>query len=231
MSDHEMLELLAARAPAPRPGQVDAILNRAHRIRLRRRVVGYGGGLGVAASLIAVAVLAPSGPAPLGTPDPAVPASSGQGPSPDARAHGTAEAAAYAAAIESLADQVREGGPRWRIVYVLDHTCANIVTPGGGSCDPHDLPAATQTDLIEALRSYAPVRFVADRAEVTAADLQIVNRGVLVTLGPVRTGTGRLQVPLSVQQGGQNGRGLTYVVTRRGETWHITGTVGPEWIS
>ena len=75
------------------------------------------------------------------------------------------------------------------------------------------------------------MQFVADRTAVTAADLEIVNRGALVTLGPIQLHTEQAQVPLSVQQGGLNGRGLTYIVTRQGETWHVTGTVGPAWIS
>jgi hypothetical protein len=153
--------------------------------------------------------------------------------SPDADQALTAEAGAYAAAIRALADQVREGGPQWPILYLLDHTCANVATPTQGSCDAQALPATMRNGLTTALASYAPVRFVSDGAEVTdpRPGLVVVNGGVQVTLGRIQLHDNQALVPLSVRRDGLNGRGLTYRLTRQGETWQVEGTVGSEWIS
>jgi hypothetical protein len=240
MSDQEMLELLAADAPAPRPGHVDEVLVRARRARLRRHVSVWGTGLGVVAvSLVAAALVAPSANGRQYTTQPE--ASAGTGPnttqvstaSPNADQPRTAEAGAYAAAIKALADQVREGGPQWPILYVLDHTCANVVTPTQGSCDAQALPATMRNDLTTALASYAPAHFVSDGAEVTdpGAGLVVVNGGVQVTLGRIELHGNEALVPLSVRRNGLNGRGLTYRVARQGETWQVEGTVGSAWIS
>jgi hypothetical protein len=79
------------------------------------------------------------------------------------------------AAVEALADRVREGGPRWPILYVMDHTCANVVTPAQRNCDARALSASMRSDLALALAPYASVHFVAGRAEVTQPDLEVIN--------------------------------------------------------
>jgi hypothetical protein len=246
MSDQEMLELLAAEAPDPRPGYVDVVLVRARRARLRRRVTALGAGLGVVAvALIVATLVAPPGDGRQRG------ASAGTGPdttqvstaSPNTDQPLTADAGAYAAAVKALADQVREGGPQWPILYVLDHTCANVVTPTQDKCDPQALSASAQRDLTAALATYAPVRFVADHPGVTGPNLEVVNGGVLVTLGRIQIHDNEALVPLSVRRNGLNGRGLTYRVTQ-GETkrsmsggtqgaltWKVEGTVGGMWIS
>jgi hypothetical protein len=244
MSDQEMLELLAADAPAPRPGHVDEVLVRARRARLRRHVSVWATGLGVVAvSLVAATLVAPLvAPSANGRQYTTQPgASAGTAPnttrvptaSPDADQALTAEAGAYAAAIRALADQVREGGPQWPILYLLDHTCANVVTPTQGNCDAQGLPPTMRNDLTAALASYAPVRFVSDGAELIepGTGLAVVNGGVQVTLGRIQLHDDQALVPLSVRRNGLNGRGLTYRVTRKGETWQVEGTVGSEWIS
>jgi hypothetical protein len=134
-------------------------------------------------------------------------------------------------AVKALAGRVRQDRPQWPIVYVMDHTCANVVTPAQGNCDAQALPASVRSDLIRALASYAPVHFVAGRAEVTDPNLDIINGGVLVTLGRIQIHGDQAQVPLSVQRGGLDGQGLTYRLTRQGETWQVKDTVGPAWIS
>jgi hypothetical protein len=236
MTDREMLDLLAGEAPVPRPGYVDEIAEHGRRARRRRRRLTAGGaGLGVAAVLASV-VLATQ--LPRARPDAAAgPAgsvsSTVSSATPGADRVRSAEAEAYAAAVRALADEVREGGPPWPVLFVLDHTCADVVTPPPGGCDPVPLTAALRDDLTEALRSYAPVRFVADQAPVTDVEhgLVVIDGGVVVTLGPVRMDGDRAEVPLSVRRSGLNGRGQTYVLSRQGTAWRIDGVTGPTWIS
>jgi len=226
MTDYDMMELLAADAPAPAPGYVDEMLARARRARLRRRVAGSGAGLGVAVVFVvaaAVITLPPDGHLSTASPTPIA--------SSESVMPRSAEATVYVTAIEALAEDVRGGGPPVPVVYIEDHTCANIVDPTQLSCDPRPLSASMRDELTAGLVSYAPVRFVSDGQEVTDPNLTVINGGVVVTLGPARMSPDRAQVPLAVRRSGLNGQGLTYVLTRSGQTWHIDGTIGPQWIS
>jgi hypothetical protein len=230
MRDREMLDMLATEAPVPQVGYGGDVLKLARRARRRRRVTAWGAGLGVVAvTLVTAALLAPSATTQPGAPTGQTMQPASASPTPNqARA---AEAQAYAAAVRALADQVREGGAPWPVLYVLDHTCANVVTPGPGTCDPQSLPASVRSDLTVALASYAPVQFVANGADVTDPELVVVNGGVVVTLGRIQLHDDKAQVPLSVRRNGLNGRGLTYQLTREAATWRVEGTVGPAWIS
>jgi hypothetical protein len=138
---------------------------------------------------------------------------------------------AYVTAVRALAEQVREGGPRWRVLYLLDHTCANVVRPTHGSCAPRPLPGPLREELAAGLAPYAPVRFVADGAAVRGPGLVVKDGGALVTLGRIRVSGDVADVPLAVRQSGLNGRGATYHLIRHGGSWQIDGTVGPQWIS
>ncbi|HEU4420953.1 MAG TPA: hypothetical protein VFR67_00250 [Pilimelia sp.] len=226
MNDHELLERVAAGAPVPPPGYATDILARARRARARRLLTGSGATAGtIAAAVAGLALLAPG--VATGPPPDTPPGAVAQTPSRSV----PAEAGAYAAAIEALADEVRVSGGRWPVLYVLDHTCANVVTQTAGECAPQPLPAPLRDAIADELAAYAPVEFVADRAAVTDARLEIVNGGALITLGRIDLRGDRADVPLSVQQGGLNGRGLTYQLSRDGQRWRIDGTVGPGWIS
>jgi hypothetical protein len=236
MSDREILDLLAADAPTPPSGHVDGVLAQARRARFRQRLAGWGAGLGVVAvTLGVVAALAPT-VGREGTP-PAAAASgssgataSGAGQKPGDPAAG--EAGAYAVAIEALAEEVREGASPWPVLYVLDHTCANVVTPTEGECAAQPLPAALRDQLATALAAYAPVRFVAGSAELFDAEERLAgNGGALVTLGRTTINADAAQVPLSVLAGGTNGRGTTYRMIRQDRAWRIVAKVGPEWIT
>jgi len=241
MTDREMLDLLAAEAPVPGPGHVDDILTRARRARHRRQVTLWGAGLGAAAvTLVGGSLVALSADGQRDSAAPPASTGSAQRRTPPSSAPPTtirprtAEAEVYASAVRSLANEVREGGPQWPVLYVLDHTCANIVTPPGeGSCDPQTLPAQLRSDLTAALASYAPVQFIADGIAFTdpGPGLVVINGGVVVTLGRVRLDGDRAEVALSVRRNGLNGRGLTYRLTRQGQAWQVVDTVGPQWIS
>jgi hypothetical protein len=223
MSDYEMLELLAAQAPAPQPGHTDRVLAQARRTRLRHRVLGAGAaGAVVVALSVGAALVAPDRDRT--PPFVLTPAT--------AAAQTSAEAPAYVAAVRALAERVRGTGPRWRVLYVLDHTCANVLRPTGGTdCDPRSLPEPLRRELTAGLAGYAPVIFVADAGTVTGPDLTVRDGGAVVRLGPIRLAAAEAEVPLSVQHAGLGGEGLTYRVVRRGAQWRVEGTVGSGWIS
>jgi hypothetical protein len=227
MNDHELLERVAAGAPVPGPGYATDMLARARRAHSRRRRAGMGGALGaVAAAVVGFAAVAPS--AQTAAPPPPPPGTATHTP---AGQSAPAEAGPYATAIQALADEVRISREPWPVLYILDHTCANVATPTRGECDPQPLPAPLRDAITSALAGYAPVTFVADSDKITGPDLVIANGGALVKLGRIRLGGDRAEVPLSVQQSGLNGRGLTYQLSRDGQRWWIEGTVGPQWIN
>jgi hypothetical protein len=232
MTDREMLDLLAGDAPVPGPGYVDEIADRGRRTRRRRRrLTACGAGLGVAAVLATVVLAVQLQPH--AAPGPAAASVSASSPTPHERRPRMAEAEAYAAAIRALADEVRAGGPPWPVLFVLGHTCENVITPWTGGCNPRPLTPTFRDDLVAALQSYAQAQFVADPAQVTdaARGLEIVNGGVLVTLGPIRLHEDRAEVPLAVRRSGLDGRGQTYLLSRQGQQWRIDGLTGPTWIS
>jgi hypothetical protein len=226
LTDHDILELSAVDAPTPLPGYADTTLALAHRARRQRRAAGLGVGLGVAAVAVAAAAML----------TPLFEGLRSEAPSAAiiASDSGTrsAEAAVYATAIGALAEKVSAGGPPVLVVYILDHTCASaVVRIVEGGCDRQPLSDSLREDLAADLAAYAPVHYVSDSQEVTDTNLDVVDGGVVVALGPIQISVDHAQVPLAVQRGGLNGRGLTYALTHSGEMWQIDGTVGPQWIS
>lgn len=239
MSDGEGPDRLAPDTAVPGPDHARATLQWGHRAR-RRRVMAWATGVAVVMVMLVTAVLVM--PSVISGRDKTTSPSADAeqqvmvtvSRSPTAVQPVSAEAAVYAAAIQALADEVREGGPPWPVLYVLDHTCANIVTPpGAAACGPQALSAVIRRDLTAALASYAPVQFITDGAEVTDpnAGLVVANGGVQVNLGPMQLQDTQARVPLSVRRNGLNGRGVTYQLTRHGQTWRVGGTVGLAWIS
>lgn len=213
------------KAATPGPAVAGDVQLLARRARKRRRLASLGTAVGVVAVTAAVAVSSglfaderqaslPAG----------VTASSRQPPI-------SAESAAYAEAIRSLAGEVMVEGLKPAVVFILDHTCANVADPAVGGCDPRPMPETLRADLTKTLADYAQVRFIADGAEVTEPDLEVVDGGVVVTLGRLQIDGERALVPLSVRSGGRNGRGLTYKLDKRDGVWRVAGTEGSSWIS
>jgi hypothetical protein len=234
VTDQKMFELLVADAPAPRPGHVATALAEGRRARRRRRLTATAMGVaGVAVAVTATALLAPAAVGqwnPTGAPPPPTLTSTSSAPATTGRAR-SAEAEAYAVAVTTLARAVRTSAPAGAKVFIKDATCANVVTPTDGGCDPEPLPDALRTELAEALAGYGPVEYVLDDSAVTDANLTVVDGGVLVTLGRIRIDGDRAEVPLAVTESGLNGQGLIYRMSRHGTTWQIDGTVGTQWIS
>jgi hypothetical protein len=228
MSERELLDLLAQDAPVARPGLADDVINRARHTRLRRGAVS---GACAAVALIAAVPLALAvdrSPHPAHRTSPGGTTNSSAGTT--TVAPGPSDAAlAYAAGVQYLAGQL-VSGKHWRVLYVIDHTCANTVDQTE-ACRPQPIPIELQRDLATALRPYAPVHFVSGDATIRDKNLQVINGGAAVTLGRITLDGDTARLPLAVQCGGLCGMGQTLLLAKQGGVWTVTGSTGPAWIS
>lgn len=229
MNDHDLLEVIAADAPQPDARHAEAVLQVARRARRRRRSGAlFAATAGTAAvAIVATAALHGSGD---DRQHATVPAKS---PVVSMKPHlPSSSATAYATAVRTIARA--GGGTAPHVLYVLDHTCANVITQQPGGCHARALPPALRSDLRQALAGYAPVTFIADARTVTGSPqdgLTVKNGGAVITLGPAEMEKDTATVPLSVRRGGLDGRGLTYLLSRQDSGWKVTGTTGADWIS
>ncbi|WP_106401776.1 hypothetical protein [Actinocorallia populi] len=174
MDDRELLGLLAAEAPAPRPGLADEVVARARRTRTRRRWKAAAGGLALAAAVaIAVPVVLQHESALQSDSSAAKPASgplegqklrekSGEAYSlgdsaPEALASGRSagSAAVYEAAIDAfLKEGTNDDLRKARPLRILDQVC-----PLRGECADRPLDRGLKRELSERMPE---VSFVQD---------------------------------------------------------------------
>ncbi|HVX46387.1 MAG TPA: hypothetical protein VHC49_21015 [Mycobacteriales bacterium] len=226
MNDHDLLDLIAEDAPQPGADQAETVLATARRTRHRRRFAAMATGAAGTAAVVIVATVALHGS---GSGDGVHRTATGPSPSPTVQQHSASPpATAYAAAIRAIT------GSAPHVLYVIDHTCANVISQQPGGCHARPLPAAVRSDLRQALIGYAPVTYIADGASVTGGPehgLLVRNSGAVLTLGPATVRGDRATVPVSVRRSGLDGRGSTYQLSRHGSGWTVTGTTGAGWIS
>ncbi|PZS33672.1 MAG: hypothetical protein DLM58_07325 [Pseudonocardiales bacterium] len=225
MSERQLFDLLAQDAPAGLPNLADEVIGIARQTRMRRWAVS--------GACVAVAVVAaiPLAIALNRSPRPTHGTTTGAGiattraadPAPSEQAQ------AYAAGVEYLTKQLVQG-KHWRVLYVLEHTCENTLSPTA-TCRPKPIPADLQRDITAALRQYAPVQFVSDHAKIRGKDLQVINDGVAVTLGRIELHGDTARLPLAVQCGGLCGMGQTLLLAQQHGAWTVTGSSGSMWIS
>jgi hypothetical protein len=149
----------------------------------------------------------------------------------------------YAAVIRQLVVRDHtfgEAEPPFKVIYVLDG-----VVPGAANPDmPLDalnperaFSLEIKEALTQRLRGLPRLVFVARRAAVVqgggdATDPgRVINRGVLVTLGPIVGRGNRVEVEASLWLNGLAGQWLTYVVQNADDEWRVTGTTGPISVS
>src|SRR6266545_1897214 len=118
------------------------------------------------------------------------------------------------------------------VIYVLDRTCPDVISapPVDSDCDTSISPELRR-DLAAALTSFSRAEFVDTATAVTGPDLEVVNGDVLTMLGQARFSAGSGEVPLTIRQGGLNGRGMTYQLSYQDGRWQITGHGDAAWIS
>jgi hypothetical protein len=147
----------------------------------------------------------------------------------------------YAAAIKTLVThdlQGNPGGTRPPILFVLAHTCDAVDTrPPSLTCTGPPLDRRLQADLAAALRSYAPVTFVAKMSDALDRDgATTKGSGIQVTLGPIRYADSGAAVPVALHRSLQSGEGTAVWLTRQGSQWLSVakpppGMVTGGWIS
>jgi hypothetical protein len=152
-------------------------------------------------------------------------------------------AAIYASVIRRFVTRDHPFGgadPGFQVVYVLDGPVVRAgdpMAPIGATRPATPFDSAEQDAIRRALADLPPIEFVSRRASVIVganggkAPGSVKGRGVLLTLGPIRGGEGKVRVAASLWLSGLAGRWLTYVVQQRGERWTVTGTTGPITIS
>lgn len=226
MSERQMFDLLAQDAPAPRANLADEVIDQARQNRVRRWAVS--GACAAVALIAAVPLTLALNHSPQPTHRTAAAGGAGTHPR-TADATPSDEAQAYAAGVKYLTQQL-EPGKHWRVLYILEHTCSNTVSPTA-TCEPGPIPAELRRDLAAALQPYAPVQFVSDHANIRGKDLQVINDGVAITLGRIELHGGTARLPLEVQCGGLCGMGQTLLLAKTHGIWTVTGSTGPTWIS
>lgn len=189
MDDGELLGLLAAEAPAPRPGLADEVIARARRTRARRRWRAAAGGLALAAAVTAAAPLVLHRPGelqsnysaseaapqsdvrPKSEEDQAAPHREPSAVSAPAGANALADEASgtadvYAAVLDALLPDGEAARPLW----VLDRVC-----PLRGECTDRAFDDALKAELAARVPS---VRFAEPDGKHA--------RSALLRLGEVR---------------------------------------------
>jgi hypothetical protein len=174
----------------------------------------------------------------LGGCDPAPPPAPGGAPSTPGSADEPAEAQIYAAVIRRLVTRDHTYGSAespFKHVYVVDGAI-----PGAGSVRvglgpaPQPFPDDVKVAIAERLEDLPPLDFITNPDSVRLGPEGISgvrNRGVIISLGPLEEVQEEIEVSTGLWCGGTCGQWLTYVLTRQGDRWKITGTTGPYAIS
>lgn len=137
----------------------------------------------------------------------------------------------YAAVIRQ---QLEAAGHTSRVVYVVDGVVPGAGEPRGDYFTPaqpfgEDMTAAIRQQL---RGEVPPIRFV-DDGEDALRSLRtgaVKNHGVVVSLGPIKRGNGRVRVPNMLWCAGKCAQWLTYVLSERNGRWVVTRS-GPATIS
>ncbi|MFN2517787.1 MAG: hypothetical protein ABR604_01915 [Jatrophihabitantaceae bacterium] len=221
MSERRLLDLFAQGAPSAGPRLADDVMERAQRRRRRRWAVSGACAAVALVAAIPLAVAMSRSPRAAGH----VPAGAASTPATEVGKAPSDGAQVYAAGIRYLAQRLAPGS-HWRVLFILDHTCANA-SALSGPCGAQPISAELQHDLAVALQPYARVQFVSDHAKIRDSNLTVVHDGVAVMLGRVRYVDNGAQVPVGVQCGGLCGLGETLVLKKNNGAWTVTGQTGP----
>jgi hypothetical protein len=117
----------------------------------------------------------------------------------------------------------------YRAIYVLDGAQPSAGYPSELTDAKDRFDAALKTALRTALTDLPPLRFITDRSTVVAGTPpgQVIDGGVLLTLGPVRPHGAQVEVGSNRWVNGLNGWWATYVLNQAPTGWRVVGTTGP----
>lgn len=121
--------------------------------------------------------------------------------------------------------------PPFLSVWMLDHTDPAAGDPMSGPRTGEPITAAEQAAIRANLADVLPVKFTSDRSQVIETVdgcARVRDGGVLITLGPPRGGSERVEVAINGFVACLGATWFTYVVVRQGGGgWAVTGTTGP----
>ncbi len=146
------------------------------------------------------------------------------------------QVAIYSAVIRqvTLKDDTAGGKFPKPVIYILRVTDSTVGNPQWRRSESSTLSVATQEHVARAL-SDLPARIEwVDRFEDVelAPDSTVEGGGVVVTLGKIELkDQTRAWVPASIYLANLGSGGQTYVVTKSGGAWNVTGTTGTRWES
>lgn len=147
----------------------------------------------------------------------------------------SAEAQIYSTVIRRLVTKDHTFGQAaspFEYVYVVDGAVPKAANVLAGFRHAHQpFPGALKRSIMGKLENLPPLDFVKDPESVLIGrfpgDAAVRNQGVLIRLGPIRPSGNKLEVGTGLHCGGTCGQWLTYVLSRQGGVWRITGTTGP----
>jgi hypothetical protein len=142
----------------------------------------------------------------------------------------------YAAVLEQAAKDARpdRGGTRFRVIFVLDGAVAHAARPRIPA-DPKQPFTATLKDGVRFLgaRMGLPrIEFIAVKESALRGPgagrhaARVRNRGLLVSLGPIRTRERRAEIGVNLWVDVRAMRWLTYVAKKKRGRWEVVGTTG-----
>lgn len=141
------------------------------------------------------------------------------------------EPAVWAAAIEAMAKwEVPAKG--WPSLDVLDAPRQGAGSPAGSSVRGRPFSPDMKSRIEQALADVAPIRWVRERqASTDNVCAQPAAESPYITVGPVVSKEGHVEVGVDMWRGCLDARWLTYRLDRDGTGWKVTGTVGPEAVA
>lgn len=204
MSDHELLDLIAERAPVPAGDYPDQMLAAGRRGRTRRRrMVGAGMALCALAAVAAIAV-----PVAVSGPDEGREVTAVQSP---ATVDTGTQAEIYRSAVQAILAKAMPGATIAEVT-LLDRLCTNVLRTEE-PCAARPLPAEVRREL--ATGEYPRMRF--------AASPDGLQKGqILVTLGPITSLRDDLaEAPVSFRQDPDYSVSETYRMQLQDGLWQV----------
>jgi len=141
------------------------------------------------------------------------------------------EPAVWAAAIEAMAKwEVPAKG--WPSLNVLDAPRQGAGSPTGSPVRGTPLSVDIRSRIEQALSDVAPIRWERERpASTDNICAQPAAKSPYITVGPIVSKDGHVEVGINMWRGCEDARWLTYRLDRDGTGWKVTGTVGPEAVA
>lgn len=138
------------------------------------------------------------------------------------------ESLIWAAAIEGILQREQPTG-KVSVLFILDAPYQGA--GGGNQVRGKPFSEAQRIGIENALNDVAPVQWVRSRPGGAKVCDQPPAKSPYITLGPVVSNDGHVEVGINLWRGCLNARWLTFRLDQQGSSWKVTGTVGPEAVA